>query len=164
MTKFSKRGLIYSFNFSTLCIANSTCIWSTALKFGSRTVLSLHLAIYRTENFRLHEVMPLQSHKIGCVYKTPFCKFSNICCYGAVVIMANYNQATWTTSCHFGICIVWTVCLLCGLTVQCCDDLGFGIFTELLNCIIVETQPSSSLFMNEMEIVGIYCESFHFES
>ena len=26
----------------------------------------------------IHKVMPLQSQKIGCVYKTPFCKFGHI--------------------------------------------------------------------------------------
>ena len=43
--------------------------------------------------------MPLQSHKIGCVYKTPFCKFSHMCSY--VLTYIDRNQ----------VCLEWLVLL-----------------------------------------------------
>ena len=39
-----ERGLILESNFSTLRLCNSACVRPTALKFGSGTVLSLHLS------------------------------------------------------------------------------------------------------------------------
>ena len=42
VTEFAKRGLIHASNVSTLRMCNSTSIRPTALKFGSRTLLSLY--------------------------------------------------------------------------------------------------------------------------
>ena len=41
VTEFVKRGLIHTPNFSTLRMRNSASIGSTALKFGSKSSLSL---------------------------------------------------------------------------------------------------------------------------
>ena len=41
--EYAKGGLIRTSIFSTLRLCNSACAWPTALKFGSRTFLSLHL-------------------------------------------------------------------------------------------------------------------------
>ena len=43
VTEFAKRSLIHASDFSTLRRCNSACVGPTALKFGSRTLLSLYL-------------------------------------------------------------------------------------------------------------------------
>ena len=66
-----KGGLIHVSNFLTLRLAS---IGPTALKFGSRTFLSMYglkSSAYNNSVFT-NEVMPCQSWKIGCMYKTPF--------------------------------------------------------------------------------------------
>ena len=56
------------------------CVWPTALKFGSRTVLSLPIydRQFQLNSSLINNVMPLQSCTIGCVYKTPFYKSGDI--------------------------------------------------------------------------------------
>ena len=75
-----EKGLIYASNFSTLMLYNSACVWPTALKFSSRTVLLLHLydRKFQLNSLLINYVVPLQSCTIGCVYKTPFRKSSHI--------------------------------------------------------------------------------------
>ena len=73
MTEFVKSGLIHASNFSTLRICNSACVRPTALKFGSRTFLSLHRNL-QPNNSLINEVMQLYSGIIGCVCKTTFRK------------------------------------------------------------------------------------------
>ena len=74
MTEFAKKGLIHASNFSNSRLCNSACAGSIALKFGSWTVLSLHLYDSNVwpNSLLINEIVPLQSHNIGCLYKTPF--------------------------------------------------------------------------------------------
>ena len=72
------RGLIHISNFSTLRLCNYVCVWPTVLKFGSKTILLLHLydKTFQLNNslIIINKVMPLQSCTIRCMYKTPFHK------------------------------------------------------------------------------------------
>ena len=83
VTGFAKRGLIHTSNFSNLTLHNSAFVRHTALKFSRRTVLSLplHDRKFQSNSLLKNEVIPLQSHTIGCVYKTPFRKSSHIYSY-----------------------------------------------------------------------------------
>ena len=68
------KGLIHKSNFWTLRICNSTCVWATPLKFGSRMFLSLYLSDRKFQHNSLltNEATALQSCKIGWMYMTPF--------------------------------------------------------------------------------------------
>ena len=86
-----KKGLIHATNFTNSRLCNSACVWLTALKFGGRTVLLLHIQHWKFQSNNIHtykwnEVMPFQSHKIRCVYKTSFCEFSHIYVATLVII------------------------------------------------------------------------------
>ena len=88
---------MHASNFSTLRICNSACIGPTALKFGSCTFLSLHLQErkFQPNSLLINEVMPLQSWKIGCMYKTLFanpvtnvygCMYAYVCVYVCICV------------------------------------------------------------------------------
>ena len=83
VTEFAKRGLTHASNFGYTC--NSACVGPTALKFGSRTSLSLYLQDWKFQPNRIHslinQVLSLQSWKIGCIYKIPFHRFAHIFCF-----------------------------------------------------------------------------------
>ena len=80
VTGFAKRGLIHASNFATLRMCNSAHVLPTTLKFGTWPFLSLWLyeRKFQLNSSLTNEVMPLQSCKIGCMYKTPFRKSSHI--------------------------------------------------------------------------------------
>ena len=80
VTRFAKRGLILASNFSTLQDSNSTCHWTTVLKFCSLLFLLLILreCKFWVISSTTRKLMPLQSSKIGCEYKTPFPKSGHI--------------------------------------------------------------------------------------
>ena len=68
------KGLIHKSNFWTLRICNSTCVWATPLKFGSRMFLSLYLSDRKFQHISLltNEATPFRRCKIGWMYMTPF--------------------------------------------------------------------------------------------
>ena len=87
-----ERGLIHASIFSTLRLCNSACVWPTALKFGGRTVLSLHLydRKFQLNSLLKNEVMPLKSCTIGCVYKT---LFANPVTYSYIAVLYHFTKS-----------------------------------------------------------------------
>ena len=86
-----KKSLIHAYSFSTLKLCKSACVWPITSKYGSKTFLSLHLndRIFQLNSSLINKVMPLQSCKIRCVYKTPFCKSGHN--YWYIVLIINLS-------------------------------------------------------------------------
>ena len=97
MTGFAKRGLIHVSNFATLRMCNSAHVRPTTLKFGTWPFLSLWLyeRKFQRNSSLKNEVMPLQSCKIGCVYKTPFRKSGHIFIYIVCIRMCTRDATIW---------------------------------------------------------------------
>ena len=125
-----QKGSYTHIQFSTLRLCNSVCLWPEALKFGGSTFLSLHLKVWKfwPNSLLTNEVMSLQSHKIGYMYKT---LFANLVTYTYYYIHLSCNDNNIMYPLHSYVVMYISLCavqlmtitlkIMCGIRNMICN-------------------------------------------
>ena len=93
------------------------------MKLGSRTVLSFYLKDkkFQPNSLLANKGMPLQSWKIECVYKTPFCKFGHIYIFSTHAVEVSFKLEILARNMLYNALFV-TECFVVNLISAVCEN------------------------------------------